>query len=102
MSDHESTYVPKTAVERWMDTRLPIIRFGMDYANLPTPKNLNYWYTFGGILSLCLMTQIITGIILIISVVFITIVVLIISVVFPVLIIIISIIIISIIIIFDQ
>ncbi len=64
MSDHESTYVPKTAVERWMDTRLPIIRFGMDYANLPTPKNLNYWWTFGGILAICLMTQIITGIVL--------------------------------------
>ena len=64
MSDHESTYVPKTAIERWMDTRLPIIRFGMDYANLPTPKNLNYWWTFGGILAICLMTQIITGIVL--------------------------------------
>jgi ubiquinol-cytochrome c reductase cytochrome b/c1 subunit len=64
MSDHESTYVPKTAVERWMDTRLPIIRFGMDYANLPTPRNLNYWWTFGGILALCLMIQIITGIVL--------------------------------------
>jgi ubiquinol-cytochrome c reductase cytochrome b subunit len=47
-----------------MDTRLPIIRFGMDYANLPTPRNLNYWWTFGGILALCLMTQIITGIVL--------------------------------------
>jgi hypothetical protein len=28
MSDHESTYVPKTGVEKWLDTRLPIIRFG--------------------------------------------------------------------------
>ncbi len=64
MSDHESTYVPKTAVERWMDTRLPIIRFGMDYANLPTPKNLNYWWTFGGILALCLVIQIATGVVL--------------------------------------
>jgi ubiquinol-cytochrome c reductase cytochrome b subunit len=64
MSEHESTYVPGTAIEKWLDTRLPIIRFGVDYLSLPTPKNLNYWYTFGGILTLCLMIQIITGIVL--------------------------------------
>lgn len=64
MSAHESTYVPKTAVEKWLDTRLPIVRFGADYMSLPTPKNLNYWWTFGGILALCLVTQIATGIVL--------------------------------------
>ena len=62
MSDHESTYVPKTGIERWLDQRLPIIRFGADYASLPTPKNLNYWWTFGGILTLCLVIQIVTGV----------------------------------------
>ena len=30
----------------------------------PTPKNLNYWWTFGGILTFCLIAQIITGLIL--------------------------------------
>ncbi|MDO1558279.1 cytochrome b/b6 [Brevundimonas sp. 2R-24] len=64
MSDHESTYVPKTAFERWMDSRLPIIRFGADYMALPTPKNLNYWWTFGAILTFCLITQIVTGVVL--------------------------------------
>jgi ubiquinol-cytochrome c reductase cytochrome b subunit len=64
MSDHESTYVPQTGIEKWLDARLPIIRFGADYLSLPTPKNLNYWYTFGGILTVCLMIQIITGIVL--------------------------------------
>ena len=64
MSEHESSYVPKTGIEKWLDTRLPIIRFGADYMSLPTPRNLNYWYTFGGILMLCLMIQIITGIVL--------------------------------------
>ncbi|CAN5201952.1 cytochrome b N-terminal domain-containing protein [soil metagenome] len=64
MSEHESTYVPKLAIEKWLDTRLPIIRFGADYLSLPTPKNLNYWYTFGGILTLCLVIQIVTGIVL--------------------------------------
>ncbi len=63
MSGH-STYEPKTAVERWIDTRLPIIRFGVDLMDFPTPKNLNYWWTFGGILAFCLVTQIVTGVIL--------------------------------------
>jgi ubiquinol-cytochrome c reductase cytochrome b subunit len=63
MSGH-STYEPKTAIERWLDSRLPIVRFGMDLMDFPTPKNLNYWWTFGGILAFCLATQIVTGIIL--------------------------------------
>ena len=32
--------------------------------DFPTPKNLNYWWTFGAILAVCLATQIVTGIIL--------------------------------------
>ena len=32
--------------------------------SFPTPKNLNYFYTFGFILTMCLVTQIITGIVL--------------------------------------
>ena len=64
MSEHESTYVPKSGFERWMDARLPIIRFGADYASLPTPRNLNYWWTFGAILSLMLVIQIVTGVVL--------------------------------------
>ena len=42
MSGH-STYEPKTGFERWLDTRLPIIRFANDtIVTFPTPKNLNY------------------------------------------------------------
>ena len=63
MSGH-STYEPKTAIERWLDTRLPIVRFGADLMGFPTPKNLNYWWTFGGILGFCLVTQIVTGVVL--------------------------------------
>ncbi len=64
MSDHPSTYKPGTAIERWLDSRLPIIRFGADLMSFPTPRNLNYWYTFGGILAFCLVVQIVTGIVL--------------------------------------
>ncbi|MEM0985859.1 MAG: cytochrome b N-terminal domain-containing protein [Pseudomonadota bacterium] len=65
MSGHQSTYDPQTGIEKWIDARLPLPRLVYDsFVDFPTPKNLNYWYTFGGILALCLMTQIITGIVL--------------------------------------
>ena len=63
MAGH-STYEPKTGVGKWMDARLPIVRMGADFMSFPTPRNLNYWWTFGGILLLCLMIQIISGVIL--------------------------------------
>ncbi len=60
-----STYEPKTGFTRWLDKRLPIIRLGYDsFVAYPTPRNLNYWWTFGAMLSLCLAVQIITGIVL--------------------------------------
>ena len=59
-----SIYEPKTAIERWLDSRLPIIRFGVDFMDFPTPRNLNYWWTFGAILAFCLVAQIVTGIVL--------------------------------------
>ena len=59
---HPSTYEPKSGIERWLDTRLPIVRFGADLMSFPTPRNLNYWYTFGGILAFCLGVQIVSGI----------------------------------------
>src|SRR5471030_2738837 len=58
-----STYEPKSAIERWLDTRLPIVRFSADLMSFPTPRNLNYWWTFGGILAFCLGAQIVTGIV---------------------------------------
>ncbi len=64
MSGH-SNYIPKTGFERWLDARLPIARLAYDsLVDFPTPKNLNYWYTFGGILALCLGIQLVTGIVL--------------------------------------
>ncbi|MHB8528531.1 MAG: cytochrome b [Caulobacteraceae bacterium] len=63
MSGH-NTYEPKSGFERWLDTRLPIIRFSADLLTYPTPRNLNYWWTFGAILAFCLTVQIVTGIVL--------------------------------------
>lgn len=62
---HESTYNPNTAIERWLDKRLPLVRLAHDsFVDFPTPKNLNYWYTFGGVLAIFLVVQIVTGIVL--------------------------------------
>nr|WP_314258211.1 cytochrome b N-terminal domain-containing protein [uncultured Devosia sp.] len=64
MSEH-SSYTPGTGIEKWLDERLPIIRFSKEHLmDFPTPKNLNYWWTFGAILVMCLGIQIVTGVIL--------------------------------------
>jgi ubiquinol-cytochrome c reductase cytochrome b subunit len=65
MSAGESTYVPKTGFTRWLDSRLPIMRLAHDtMMTYPTPKNLNIWWTFGGILAIMLVFQILTGVVL--------------------------------------
>jgi quinol-cytochrome oxidoreductase complex cytochrome b subunit len=61
---HQSTYNPNSGIEKWLDKRLPIIRMSADFMDFPTPKNLNYWWTFGGILAVMLVVQIITGVVL--------------------------------------
>ena len=58
-------YTPNTNFTRWLDARLPILRFANDtMTTFPTPRNLNVWYTFGAILTFCLAVQIVTGIVL--------------------------------------
>ena len=62
---HPSTYNPSTGIEKWLDRRLPFVRLAHDsFVDFPTPKNLNYWWTFGGILAVFLVIQIITGVVL--------------------------------------
>ena len=64
MSGH-STYVPKTALGKWFEARLPVVRLLHDTAvSYPTPRNLNALWTFGGILAMMLVVQIVTGIVL--------------------------------------
>lgn len=61
----KSTYTPGSGIEKWLDDRMPIIRFANDtLVDFPTPKNLNYWWTFGAILAVMLVVQIISGIVL--------------------------------------
>jgi ubiquinol-cytochrome c reductase cytochrome b/c1 subunit len=60
-----STFQPKSGFMQWLERRLPI--GGLVHSSFiayPTPRNLNYWWTFGGILTLMLVVQIVTGIVL--------------------------------------
>lgn len=61
---HESSYEPKTGIEKWIDKRLPLPRFTIDFITFPTPRNLNYWWAIGAVLMVCLVVQIVTGIVL--------------------------------------
>ncbi len=65
MSGGHSSYTPGTAIERWIDARMPLPRLMYDsFVAYPVPRNLNYAYTFGGILSIMLVIQILTGVVL--------------------------------------
>src|SRR3954464_2500865 len=59
-------YQPKGAFMRWLDERLPLPRlvWGSVGAGYPVPRNLNYFWNFGVLAGLCLVIQIVTGIVL--------------------------------------
>jgi ubiquinol-cytochrome c reductase cytochrome b/c1 subunit len=61
-----STFQPQNPVLKWVERRLPIMGLvHSSFVAYPTPRNLNYWWTFGGILSFMLAAQIVTGVILV-------------------------------------
>ncbi|XWN31618.1 MAG: cytochrome b N-terminal domain-containing protein [Devosia sp.] len=66
MAGHgSSNFQPKNRTVRWIDSRLPIFSLMNEQAvDFPTPKNLNYMWTFGAILVFMLVAMIITGIVL--------------------------------------
>ena len=65
MAHGNYSYKPTNAFTKWLDSRLPIIRLVDEHVlTFPTPKNLNMWFTFGGILTFMLAVQIVSGIVL--------------------------------------
>jgi len=61
-----SSYQPQNAFLKWFEARLPI--GGLIHSSFivfPNPRNLNYWWTFGGILAFMLVAQIVTGVVLV-------------------------------------
>jgi ubiquinol-cytochrome c reductase cytochrome b/c1 subunit len=60
-----SDYQPSHPALQWFERRLPILGLmHSSFVAYPTPRNLNYWWTFGAILSFMLGIQILTGVIL--------------------------------------
>ncbi|MDF1774647.1 MAG: cytochrome b N-terminal domain-containing protein [Rhizobiaceae bacterium] len=65
MSGGHSTYEPTSGIGKWVDSRLPLPRLVYDsFVAYPVPRNLNYAYTFGAILAVMLVVQLLTGIVL--------------------------------------
>ena len=58
-------YQPKTGMQKFCHDRLPIASLIYDTLTIPTPKNLNWMWIWGIVLTFCLALQIITGIILV-------------------------------------
>ena len=59
-------YEPTHPFMRYMDEKLPLPRFVYNAvgAGYPVPRNLNYFWNFGVLAGVCLMLQIVTGIVL--------------------------------------
>ena len=57
-------YEPSSRFEKWVDDRLPIVRFALDFAQFMAPKNLNWMWIWGVMLTVVLVIQIATGIVL--------------------------------------
>ncbi|MDE2562034.1 MAG: cytochrome b/b6 [Sphingomonadales bacterium] len=59
-------YKPSHPLMQWLDEKLPLPRFVYNAigAGYPVPRNLSYWYNFGVLAGVCLVLQIITGVVL--------------------------------------
>jgi ubiquinol-cytochrome c reductase cytochrome b/c1 subunit len=61
-----SKFQPESPILKWLEARLPIMGLvHSSFVAYPTPRNLNYWWTFGGILAFMLGVQIVTGVVLV-------------------------------------
>ncbi len=64
MASKERTKFDNEIVE-WVDSRLPIFTMlQKEYGVFPTPRNFNYFWNFGAIAGIMLVTMIVTGIVL--------------------------------------
>ena len=65
MASHELTFRPASRAGKWLDERLPLPRLMHgQFVDFPTPRNINYLWTTGGLLTFFLGVQIATGVVL--------------------------------------
>src|ERR671916_295265 len=65
MHDHATVWVPKSSFGKWFESRLPIGGLiHSSFVAFPVPRNLNYFWTTGGIAFTFLIIQIVTGVVL--------------------------------------
>jgi len=65
MHDHATVWVPKSRFGKWFESRLPVGGLiHSSFVAFPVPRNLNYFWTTGGIAFTFLILQIVTGIVL--------------------------------------
>ncbi len=57
-------YEPTSGGEKWLHRRLNVVGLLYDVLMFPTPKNLNWMWIWGIILTFCLVLQIATGVVL--------------------------------------
>jgi len=58
-------YEPKGGILKWTNDRLPVVSLAVDFLRFPTPKNLNWMWIWGVMLTIFLVVQIVTGITLV-------------------------------------
>ena len=65
MSGNSEPRKYKNPVLNWIEFRLPIISyFEKEYGDYPMPKNCNYFWSFGALATITLVTMIVSGIFL--------------------------------------
>ncbi len=48
-------YEPNTKAEKWLESRLPILGLAHATLTIPTPRNLNWMWIWGIVLTFCLV-----------------------------------------------
>jgi ubiquinol-cytochrome c reductase cytochrome b subunit len=65
MHDHATVWAPKSSFGKWFESRLPVGGLiHSSFVAFPVPRNLNYFWTTGGIAFTFLIIQIVTGVVL--------------------------------------
>lgn len=60
----QDPFEPKREIVRWIERRMPVFAISHHMMTFPTPKNLNWMWVFGAVLTVIFVVQIVTGVVL--------------------------------------